>query len=130
MDVNTETQVDQSEEADIDDELIVQEVVGAVGKSSYRNVKDILQYLIPDLVQKKILNPYEPIIHFWISGDGRNVGRKVKHVMITIAILDDKHTLNQPNYHYTTVLYPGCEDYESLLNITAPLYRDLKNLTL
>ncbi|UZO19974.1 uncharacterized protein OCT59_011236 [Rhizophagus irregularis] len=76
MDVNTETQVNQSEEVDIDDELIVQEVVGAVSK----------------------------------------------------AILDDKHTLNQPNYHYTTVLYPGCEDYESLLNITAPLYRDLKNL--
>ncbi|EXX56013.1 hypothetical protein RirG_220060 [Rhizophagus irregularis DAOM 197198w] len=106
MDVNTETQVNQSEEVDIDDELIVQEVVGAVSKGGYRN----------------------PIIHLWIFEDGRNVRKKVKHVMITIAILDDKHTLNQPNYHYTTVLYPGCEDYESLLNITAPLYRDLKNL--
>lgn len=53
MDVNTETQVNQSEEVDIDDELIVQEVVGAVSKGGYRNVKDILQYLIPNLVQKK-----------------------------------------------------------------------------
>lgn len=54
--------------------------------------------------------------------------RKVKHVVITIAILDDKSTLYKSDYHYTTILYPGCEDYESLLNVMIQFYRDLRNL--
>ena len=74
------------------------------------------------------MNPHQPIINLRISGDGRNVGRKVKHVMITIAILDDKNTLHQPNYHYTTILYPGCEDYDSLSNVMAQFCCDLRNL--
>ncbi len=126
--VNTENQVDQSEEVDIEDEAIVQGVIDAVGKGGYRNIKDILQYLVPDLVNKRILNPYNPIINLRISGDGRNVGRKVKHVMITIAILDNKSTLYQPNHHYTTVLYPGCEDYNSLSNVMTPFCNDLRSL--
>src|SRR5271166_6410535 len=53
VDVNTKSyQVDQSERADIDDESIIQEVVNAVGKGGYRNINNILQYLVPDLVQK------------------------------------------------------------------------------
>ncbi len=68
--VNTENQVDQSEEVDIEDEAIVQGVIDAVSKGGYRNIKDILQYLVPDLVNKRILNPYNPIINLRISGDG------------------------------------------------------------
>jgi hypothetical protein len=128
VDVNTRSTVDQSERVDINDETIVQEVINAVGKGGYRNINNILQYLVPNLVQKGILNPHQPIINLRISGDGRNVGRKVKHVMITIAILDDKNTLHQPNYHYTTILYPGCEDYDSLSNVMAQFCYDLRNL--
>ncbi|PKK68697.1 hypothetical protein RhiirC2_781923 [Rhizophagus irregularis] len=94
VDVNTKNQVDQSEEEDIEDEAIVQEVIDAVGKGGYRNIKDILQYLVPDLIQKGILNPHQPTINLRISGDGRNVGRKVKHVMVAVAILDDKRNLD------------------------------------
>jgi len=97
------------------------------GKGGYRNINNILQYVIPNLVQKGILNPYQPIINLQISGDGRNVGRKVKHVMITIDILDDKNTLHKPNYYYTTILYPGCEDYDSLSNAMAQFCYDSKN---
>ncbi|PKK64132.1 hypothetical protein RhiirC2_716492, partial [Rhizophagus irregularis] len=127
-DVNTKNQVDQSEEEDIEDEAIVQEVIDAVGKGGYRNIKDILQYLVPDLIQKGILNPHQPTINLRISGDGRNVGRKVKHVMVAVAILDDKSTLHKPNHYHTTILYPGCENYDSLSNVMAPFCHDLRNL--
>ncbi|PKC53895.1 hypothetical protein RhiirA1_415761 [Rhizophagus irregularis] len=128
VDVNTKNQVDQSEEEDIEDEAIVQEVIDAVGKGGYRNIKDILQYLVPDLIQKGILNPHQPTINLRISGDGRNVGRKVKHVMVAVAILDDKSTLHKPNHYHTTILYPGCENYDSLSNVMAPFCHDLRNL--
>jgi hypothetical protein len=128
IDVNTKGQVEESERADIDDEPIVQEVINTIGKGGYRNINNILQYLVPNLVQKGILNPCQPVINLRISGDGRNVGRKVKHVMITIAILDDKNTLYKPNFHYTTILYSGCEDYDSLSNAMAQFCNDLRNL--
>ncbi|GET00585.1 hypothetical protein GLOIN_2v1478248 [Rhizophagus clarus] len=128
VDINTKNQVDQSEEEDIEDEDIVQEVINAAGKGSYRNIKDILQYLVPDLIQKRVLNPHHLIINLRISGDGRNVGKKIKHVMITVAILDDKNTLHKPNHHYTIVLYPGCENYDSLSHMMAPFCHDLRDL--
>uniref|UniRef100_U9SNZ6 Uncharacterized protein n=1 Tax=Rhizophagus irregularis (strain DAOM 181602 / DAOM 197198 / MUCL 43194) TaxID=747089 RepID=U9SNZ6_RHIID len=84
VDINTKSQVDESEGVDIDDESITQEVINAVGKGGYRNINNILYYLVPNLVQKGILNPDQPIINLRISGDGRNVGRKVKHVIIRL----------------------------------------------
>jgi len=129
IDINTNNnQVNQSEEEDIDNESIVQEVVDAVGKGGYRNIKNILLYLIPDFVKKGILNPRQPIVNLRISGDGRNVGRKVKHVIVTVAILDNKNTLHQPDHHHTIVLYPGREDYDSLSSVMAPFCHDLQDL--
>ncbi|GBC24730.2 hypothetical protein GLOIN_2v1482032 [Rhizophagus irregularis DAOM 181602=DAOM 197198] len=90
VDINTKSQVDESEGVDIDDESITQEVINAV--------------------------------------DGQNVGRKVKHVIITVAILDDKNTSHKPDHHYTTILYPGCEDYNSLSNAMTQFCHDLRNL--
>ena len=53
------------------------------------------------------------------------MGRKVKHVMVTMALLNDLEGLQKPNKHYTLVLYPGAETYESLKNVLAPLISDL-----
>ena len=53
-------------------------------------------------------------------GDGRNVGCKVKHVMITFAILNNNINIYQPDNHYdnhyTLVLYPGTENYNDVMN--------------
>ncbi|CAJ0759547.1 558_t:CDS:2, partial [Entrophospora sp. SA101] len=57
-------------------------------------------YVVPHLINKGILSSLHPIINFCISGDDRNVGHKIKHVMITTAILDDKEHLSYPDYHY------------------------------
>ncbi|RHZ52245.1 hypothetical protein Glove_463g63 [Diversispora epigaea] len=48
------------------------------------------------------------------KGDGRNVGRKVKQVMITFAILNNKNNLYYPENHHTIILYPEIEKYEIL----------------
>ncbi|GES96184.1 hypothetical protein GLOIN_2v1521868 [Rhizophagus clarus] len=65
------------------------------------------------------------ILHIRISGDGHNVGRKLKHVMITMTLLNDLDGLQKPDNHYTLVLYPGAETYESLKNALTPLISDL-----
>ncbi|CAG8493890.1 46184_t:CDS:2 [Gigaspora margarita] len=60
--------------------------------------------------------------------DGRNVGRKIKHVMVTCAILDDKTNLYIPNHHYVVVLYPGSENYDSLKNAMLLFLNELHEL--
>uniref|UniRef100_U9T6F7 Uncharacterized protein n=1 Tax=Rhizophagus irregularis (strain DAOM 181602 / DAOM 197198 / MUCL 43194) TaxID=747089 RepID=U9T6F7_RHIID len=96
---------DFSEEPDITDLIIVEQVNSAIGKGAYRSIKKILKYIVPAYIQNEKLDPASPIIHLRISGDGRNVKRKVKHIMITIALLDDSAKLFEPNYHYTVILF-------------------------
>ena len=54
---------DPSENPDITDSMIVEQVVNAVGKGAYRSVKKILEYIVPAYIQKGKLNPLIPIIH-------------------------------------------------------------------
>ncbi|CAG8775150.1 25183_t:CDS:2, partial [Cetraspora pellucida] len=56
------------------------------------------------LIEKRILN--FPNISIQISDDGFNCGHKVKHVLITFAILDNITNIYKPEYHYTLILYP------------------------
>ncbi|CAG8847421.1 12860_t:CDS:1, partial [Gigaspora margarita] len=46
-----------------------------------RSTKDILIYLIPQLEKKDIFYSSNPTIHLRVSGDRRNTGSKIKHVM-------------------------------------------------
>ncbi|RGB37933.1 hypothetical protein C1646_756357 [Rhizophagus diaphanus] len=93
VNVNTKNQVDQSEEENIENKAIVQEVIDAIGKD-----------------------------------DEYNVGRKVKHMMVVVLILDDKNTLHKPNHHHTIILYSGYENYDSLLNIITPYKMEFSTL--
>jgi len=121
--------INLTDNPDITDPEIVDEIINSIGKGGQRSIKDILKYIVPDLIKKHILNLQQPIINLRISGDGRNVGRKVKHVMVTFAILDDINNIHNPNHHHTIVLYPGSEDYKSL-DITMISFRDeLRELT-
>jgi hypothetical protein len=117
------------EEPDITDPIIVEQVVSAVGKGAYRSVKKILEFIVPVYVQKGKLDPALPTIHLRISGDGRNVGRKVKHVMITVALLDDPTKLFESNYHYTTILFPGTENYSTLKIAANNFIKELQELS-
>ncbi|RGB25491.1 hypothetical protein C1646_821002 [Rhizophagus diaphanus] len=116
------------EESDIIDEEIVNQMVSAIGKAGYRSIKDILKYIVPKLINDGVLNTTCPIINLRLSGDGRNVGRKVKQIMVTCAILDDKKNFHFPDKHFTIVLYPGSEDYNSLKNAMTLFLRELHEL--
>ncbi|EXX53353.1 hypothetical protein RirG_244750 [Rhizophagus irregularis DAOM 197198w] len=101
----------------------------AIGKDAYRSIKKILKYIVPAYIQNEKLDPASPIIHLRISGDGHNIRRKVKHVMITVALLDDSAKLFEPNYHYTVVLFPGIENYSTLKIAADTLIRELQELS-
>ena len=112
----------------ITDPEVIQIVQEAIGNGGQRSIIKILQYLIPPLIERKVLDPNNPIIHLRISGDGRNVGRQVKHVMVTCAIMNDKDCLKKPDAHYTTVLYPGVENYTTLQVALDPMLKELQYL--
>ena len=76
-------------EIHIDDAEIIDNIQQSIRKGSRRNIIDILKYLIPDLIKKGVLDVTNPEIYLRISGDERNVSRKVKQVMITCSILND-----------------------------------------
>src|SRR5688572_24686083 len=98
-----------NESSDINDLEVIEEVLKYIGKAGYRKITDILLFILPDLINRCVLDPDNPVINVRISGDGRNVGRKVKHVIITCTILDDTVNLYKSDYHYTIILYPGTE---------------------
>ncbi|RIB13065.1 hypothetical protein C2G38_2198894 [Gigaspora rosea] len=89
----------------------------------------------PDIVNnvvesagKGLLIPNNTTIKLHISEDGRNVGRKVQHVMVTAIILNDIERLYKPEGYHTLVLYSGSENYQSLQNALCTLILDLNNL--
>ncbi|GES95313.1 hypothetical protein GLOIN_2v1768889 [Rhizophagus clarus] len=94
-----------------------------VFREAYRSLARIEQNIPRE--EDNILIPGRSTLHIRISGDGHNVGRKVKHVMLTMALLNDIDGLQKPDNHYTLVLYPGAKTYESLKNALAPLISDL-----
>ncbi|CAG8837653.1 32145_t:CDS:2 [Gigaspora margarita] len=92
----------------------IQEVINAIGTGVQYIAKEILLYIITKLMHKNVLQLSDPIIHFQISGDGRNVECKIKQVIVTMIILNDRLYNYHPDYYYTIVLYPDTEKYETL----------------
>ncbi|PKC10461.1 hypothetical protein RhiirA5_414334 [Rhizophagus irregularis] len=114
--------VDLDKIAHITDENIVETVINSVGKAEIQSIKEILIFLIPSLVKKNILNSSQPIISIRISEDGRNVSRKVKHVMITFAILNNKNKVACLNL-FKILRLVSSEEY-NILDITTRLLRE------
>jgi hypothetical protein len=104
------------------------EIIQNIKKGGTRSVKDILNYIVPVLISNEILDINNPMIHLRVSGDGRNVGRKIKHVMVTMVILNDIQNIHKPNHHYTTVLFPGVEKYDVLETIMATFIKELDEI--
>ena len=72
-----------------------------IGNGAYRSIISLLDVLIPILTT---LSP--PVlkigdkINIKLSGDGRNVGRKQKHVMLTMCILNEGKAVLNPTHQY------------------------------
>ncbi|CAG8503837.1 608_t:CDS:2 [Scutellospora calospora] len=121
--------IDKPPDIDIDINQEFEEVLKYIGKADYRQIADIMLFIIPDLIKRNILNTNNSIINARISDDGRNVSKKIKHVMITFTILDDISNVHNADYHYTIILYPGSENYDMLKKVLQPISDELYNLT-
>ncbi|UZO29709.1 uncharacterized protein OCT59_023169 [Rhizophagus irregularis] len=115
-------------EIHINDAEIIDNLQQSIGKGGRRDIVNILRYLIPGLLERNVLDITNPTIHLRISGDGRNVGRKVKQVMVTCSILNDLDNIYRPENYYTIILYSGIEKYEILNVVLEPLIMELRKL--
>ncbi|UZO24060.1 uncharacterized protein OCT59_016382 [Rhizophagus irregularis] len=122
-----EHKLDFVENSNIFDYGITDEIKN-ITNGGHRSAKDILTYIIPALIFKGVLDISNPIIHLRISGDGRNVERKIKQVMITMGILNDEQNIHKPDHYYTTILFPGIESYELLEVMMSPFIQELNDL--
>lgn len=72
-----------------------------IGNGAYRSIYTILQTLIP--IWKKaspaIINPGNTL-KLKLGGDGRNVGRKQSHVMMTICLLNEGDEILKPEHQH------------------------------
>jgi len=72
-----------------------------IGNGVYRSVRTLLQVLIPIWTK-----PSSPILYIGdtinlkLSGDGRNVGRKQNHVMLTFCLLNEQDEVLKPDHQY------------------------------
>jgi len=80
------------------DNIIVDDA--EIGNGVYRSIYTLLQNLIQIWKQSFIINLGD-ILKLKLSGDGRNVGRKQSHVMLTICLLNEGEEVLKPeNQHW------------------------------
>jgi hypothetical protein len=103
---NLDKELDQQSILDDDDEpqgnsdgIIVDEQ--EVGNGVYRSVRTLFQTLIP-IWNKSVLPILQSgdIINLKLSGDGRNMGHKQNHVMLTFCLLNEKDEVLKPDHQY------------------------------
>ncbi len=82
--------LDDDEFQENSDGIVVDEQ--EIGNGVYRSIRSLLKLLIP-IWNKSILQSGDTII-LKLGGDGRNVGRKQNHVMITICLLNEKDNIS------------------------------------
>src|SRR5438045_2032519 len=72
-----------------------------VGNGAYRSIISLLDIIVPILTTSTppVLKVGDKI-NIKLSGDGRNVGRKQKHVMLTMCILNEGEMVLNPTHQY------------------------------
>ncbi|GBB89402.1 hypothetical protein RclHR1_16080004 [Rhizophagus clarus] len=107
---------DLSNNLESDDGIIVDEA--EIGNGAYRSIYTILQTLIPlwKETSPAIINSGDTL-KLKLGGDGRNVGRKQSHVMMTICLLNEGEEVLKPEHQHCICLYVGREKYEDLAKI-------------
>ncbi|RHZ63516.1 hypothetical protein Glove_329g9 [Diversispora epigaea] len=109
------------------DNIMVDDI--EIGNGVYRSIYTLLQNLIKIWKQSSFINPGD-ILKLKLGGDGRNVGRKQSHVMLTFCLLNKGEEVLKPENQYCICLYIGHERYENLTKIGQIFQQqlfDLKN---
>jgi hypothetical protein len=74
-----------------------------VGNGAYRSLSTLLKILIP-VWRKDVIIPGDTL-HIKLGGDGRNVGRKQNHVMLTFCLLNEKDDVLKPNHQFRYIFF-------------------------
>ncbi|RHZ90048.1 hypothetical protein Glove_8g126 [Diversispora epigaea] len=114
---NIDQDVNQSNTNNYNSEIINDILVdnNEIGNGAFRSLVTLLKILIP--IWKKGKNPViipGDTLYIKLGGDGRNVGRKQNHVMITFCLLNEGEEVLKPDKQYSICLYIGKETYEIL----------------
>ncbi|RHZ47772.1 hypothetical protein Glove_567g2 [Diversispora epigaea] len=114
---NIDQDVNQSNTNNYNSEIINDILVdnNEIGNGAFRSLVTLLKILIP--IWKKGENPViipGDTLYIKLGGDGRNVGRKQNHVMITFCLLNEGEEVLKPDKQYSICLYIGKETYEIL----------------
>jgi hypothetical protein len=96
---NIDDNIDDFDVSEQFEEILIDEA--EIGNGAYRSIQTLLKELISiwKNTSPLILNQGDTI-NLKISGDGRNVGRKQKHVMITFCLLNEKKEVLKPDHQY------------------------------
>ena len=102
---NTDQNINQDEDFNehISDILVDN---NEVGNGAFRSLLTLLKILIP--IWKSGKNPViipGDTLYIKLGGDGRNVGRKQNHVMMTFCLLNEGDEVLKPNNQYRYILY-------------------------
>ncbi|RHZ87985.1 hypothetical protein Glove_27g60 [Diversispora epigaea] len=114
---NIDQDVNQSNTNNYNSEIINDILVdnNEIGNGAFCSLVTLLKILIS--IWKKGENPViipGDTLYIKLGGDGRNVGRKQNHVMITFCLLNEGEEVLKPDKQYSICLYIGKETYEIL----------------
>ena len=77
-----------------------------VGNGAFRSLLALLKTLIPIWKAKEnsVIKPGDTLL-IKLGGDGRNVGRKQNHVMLTFCLLNEGEEVLKPSHQYRYIFY-------------------------
>lgn len=77
-----------------------------IGNGAFRSLFTLLNVLIPvwKTGEKPIIRSGDTL-YIKLGGDGRNVGRKQNHVMITFCLLNEGDEVLKPSHQFRCILY-------------------------
>lgn len=81
------------------------------------SIVDGARMSLRDILRKVLVRyPVEPghTIRLKLSGDGRNIGKKRKQVMLTFCLLNQGNLVLKPENQYSLYILVGTEDYDML----------------
>ncbi len=72
-----------------------------IENGAFRSLSTLLKKLIPiwKIGENPIITPGDTL-YIKLGGDGRNVGRKQNHVMITFCLLNEGNEVLKPDYQF------------------------------
>src|SRR6266498_3793347 len=72
-----------------------------IGNGAFRSLSTLLKKLIPiwKMGENPIITPGDTL-YIKLGGDGRNVGRKQNHVMITFCLLNEGNEVLKPDHQF------------------------------